>query len=392
MKGLLLYMYRSMLPSILLVLAAGWNVGCSSDDDDVPETIVPDNMTEAIVFGGTMSEMPDYTPRPASLKDETSSFHLWGFKTMTYDDNGTVGDESDDIYGNHQQVFPGYTLIYNNLLVGSSTENQSGWYYVGNINGMEQTIKYWDYAAKSYRFFGVTGNKADITYSEATDAGGALWANLTFNVNAGSPVYVSDLWFSNNGTGMPAYGQTVTLKFRHPFCQVRFMFVDEEGNPLDAMSSVVPHITPGSLKFRPTDTTKKIAYGGGITMSYPITGTQRVENATIVPSDTEVYNAFTIPYEDQTDVNNYAFVENQADNKKWYTALPNSSQGTYTMSLTYNGVERASVVPASYMQWRLGYRYTYVFKLGDKGLTFQPDLFVYTQWQAGYTSDIPVKW
>ncbi len=389
----ILYIYRSVLPPILLLLAAGWNAGCSSGDEtaELPETGRPGYMSEPIAFSGSIGEDKENVVR-AALKDEATVFHLWGFKNMSYDDNGTAADETDDIYAAHQTVFPGYTLTYDAALTGASADNTAGWYYVGTVNGAEQTIKYWDYSAAAYRFFAVTGQKEEIAYGETTGADGALWGNLSFHVKAGIPVYVSELWFSNNAPGQPAYGQPVTLKFRQPLCQVRFMFIDEQGQPLHEGSPVVKSVAPGSLRFRPADISQKIAYGGDITFSYPITGTQRRETCEVTASATEAYDAFTIPYEDQTDVTDYAFVENLADNKKWYTVLPNLNQGAYTMSLTYNGAERTATVPANYMQWRPGHQYTYVFKLGDKAMTFQPYLFVYTEWQAGYTTDKPVKW
>lgn len=63
-------------------------------------------------------------------------------------------------------------------------------------------------------------------------------------------------------------------------------------------------------------------------------------------------------------------------------------QSSYTLSLTYNGESRTTVVPAEYMTWMPGYEYTYVFKFTEESVSFVASLFVYTKWQSGYSETV----
>ncbi len=368
---------RSILPSVLLMLTAGCFTACSSDGDSEESVAAPKQ--RAFVFGGSISEMQHSSNRAGNpLHELVGEFHVWGYKTMSYDD-------ADASYGEAQLVFPGYTVEHS---AGTGIE-AAAWNYV---NGTTQTIKYWDYSAKSYRFMAVTGDFANISHSTSEDAStGATFASTTVRVSPDDGVYFSKLWFSNNAIGLlPAYGQTVVLNFCSPFCKVRFMFVDGQGNALDAHNTVVHHVKKGSIRFsEPTDT-RKLAYEGNVSLLCPITGTQTTETFTF--EGLRSYDALTVPYESQSNPDDYAFVSTTADNEKWYTLLPNKEGRDFEMSLTYNGAERKAVVPAAYMVWEMNYEYTYVFKLTETKVEFAPQLSVFKEWQSGYVPDAPVEW
>ena len=105
-----------------------------------------------------------------------------------------------------------------------------------------------------------------------------------------------------------------------------------------------------------------------MTVSYPLVGTATSESYTTVgntdpdPAVSGALDAFTEDYDPEDDSKEYFISDNG-----WYTVLPNTAQGSYTLSLSINNVPRTAVVPAEYMQWKPGYSYTYVFKILDEG-------------------------
>ena len=111
-------------------------------------------------------------------------------------------------------------------------------------------------------------------------------------------------------------------------------------------------VSMGEQTFKPTDEGKKIETGGTVTVSYPLTGEQKQETITV--SAITGINALTEDY-----------VENGT--KKWYTVLPATGQGTYTLTVKVNDEDKTVVVPAAYMDWLPGYCYTYVFKIDAVG-------------------------
>jgi hypothetical protein len=72
--------------------------------------------------------------------------------------------------------------------------------------------------------------------------------------------------------------------------------------------------------------------------------------------------AFTEDYDPDDDGKVYS-----ETNEGWYMVLPRDTQGSYTLSVSVNGIARTAVVPAEYMQWLPGYSYTYIFKITEEG-------------------------
>jgi hypothetical protein len=109
----------------------------------------------------------------------------------------------------------------------------------------------------------------------------------------------------------------------------------------------------------------KIPRRGVVTVTYPLTGANIKESYSMTrdPSDAKLLEAFTEDYDPDVDTKVYTTCD-----KGWYTVIPNTSQGSYTLSVSINGGEpKKAVVPAEYMQWKAGYNYTYIFKITDKG-------------------------
>ena len=323
--------------------------GCSSSSDDGGAPIEPEPvLSTPIAFSASQGE--EAVTRATSLHDaNVSTFKVWGYKNLS---------------STTQTVFPGYTV---NWTTGGSTTNSSGWEYVAQqTSGDEQTIKYWDWSATAYRFYAVTAGTPDnsiegqVSFTMTADASpirvGEGTADEKIAANIADAPYFSRLWYSTGQ--LPTYidkqfGKPVQLEFIKPFAKVRFMFTysyESEG------------IKVKNPRFRPTDGTK-IARKGSVKVTYPLTGATS-ESYTITkhtPADEgEELVAFTEEY----------IPEGGVQREIWYTVLPidlYSPQGSYTMTVNVNGSDKDAVVPASYMQWKPGYSYTYIFKITDNG-------------------------
>lgn len=282
-------------------------------------------------------------------------FTVWGYKNMSY-------DEGTSSYGDLQTVFPGYNVNWRSG--SSSASNSNGWEYVAQqLSGDEQTIKYWDWAARAYRYFAVTGTPTHVftepngphEFTFAADASpireGDASADAKIAANIAATPFFTRLWFSTGNAGVyptKQFGKPVQLEFLKPFARVRFLF---------NYSYSAEAVKVTSPSFKPTDDSG-IARKGTVTVSYPLTGTATKESYTITknasPAEGEELEAFTEEYIPE-------------GTEKWYTVFPAPSQGSYTMSVTVDNVAKTAVVPAEYMTWQPGYSYTYIFKITEQG-------------------------
>lgn len=322
--------------------------GCSSSSDDGVAPIGPDEPVLSTPIAFSASQGEEAVTRSTSLHAaNVSTFKVWGYKNLS---------------STTQTVFPGYTVKWTE---GGSTTNSSGWDYI-LVDEPEQTIKYWDWSAAAYRFFAVTegvGNPNDATegqvsFTMTADASGAN--NDAIAANIAETPYFTRLWYSTGQ--LPTYsdkqfGKPVQLEFIKPFARVRFLF---------KYSYAQEGIRLKKNEFKPTDGTK-IARKGSVTVTYPLTGIQTKESYSVTknpsPTEGEELDAFTEEY----------IPEGGPTKEIWYTVLPRTSQGSYTMSVWMNSdnvlqpATRTAVVPAEYMTWLPGYSYTYIFKITEQG-------------------------
>lgn len=283
-----------------------------------------------------------------------STFTIWGYKNMSY-------DESTDSYGGLQTDIPGYTVKWIDNSAATTLTNSSGWEYI-LADLPDQTIKYWDWGATAYRFFGVTGGLTGTPKPAETHETYEVAIPVDASSTAGmdDTPYYSQLWFSTgNYTDYPTrlFGQPVQLMFQKPFARVRFIFkytYPREGIALTNVS------------FKPTDDTK-IARKGTVTVIYPLTGTDTKETYSSTrnanPAVGEELTEFDQDYDPEDDGKVYANPVKDG----WYTVFPNMNQGSYTLSVKVNNNDRTAVIPDKYMQWLPGYSYTYIFKVTEEG-------------------------
>lgn len=327
---------------------------CQGSDESEQVIDVPDTGI-AIAFMAQQNEGEEAQTRSGTPLSETeTSFKVWGYKNMSYD----AGSYSD-----LQTVFPGYAVNWTASSMNSTTSNTHGWEYVNQqITGDEQTIKYWDWGAKAYRFFAVTGSSVPwgsdpLSITFAANASpireGAGTDDEKIAANIAEAPYFSRLWFSTgNVIDYPdkQFGKPVQLEFTKPFARVRFLF---------NYSYMSEGIKIKNKEFKPTSG-DVIALKGDVTVRYPLTGTATKESYTATPVASpqpgETLDAFTEEYIPE-------------GTEKWYTVLPRPSQGSYTMSVWMNNdaQPKTAAVPAEMMSWLPGYSYTYIFKILEEG-------------------------
>ena len=369
-------------------------ISCSKDDGGGmsggnEEPVTPEVFTP-IVFSAMQQEEQAVTRSDAPLSTVANTFTVYGYKNMS---------ESGDSYGDEQLVFPGYTVKWTENSAATTTTNTNGWDYVNqrSSTGEEQTIKYWDWSAKAYRFFGVTGaargtivthetNETHETY-KAYDI--SMMADGSSDADIAETPYYSHLWFSTGNTGVypdKPFGKPVQLKYLKPLAKVRFKFIFE--NPDDASITTLTE-----KSFRPSNG-KGILTRARITVSYPLTGTAINETVTISYDQTYLggISAFTEDYYGAGEVSKQTINEVEhvvspyydasatALNKE-YAVLPATNQGTYTLTVSVNGEPKTTVVPEEFMNWKIGYLYTYVFKVHvDGGVSIDVVQSAFTQW------------
>lgn len=369
-----------------------WLIGlllasCSSDPEQTTPTTQPVEDITPIVFNASEAEETSITragsePSTRSgspLSEHVTFFKVYGFKNMACDDKENDNPEDDD-YSDVQKVFPGYVVNWTSNSAGTSTTNTSGWEYVGQepLGQLQQTVKYWDWIAKAYRFFGIAGATGtnEVTAVMITHNSGAANEYETYDVTytadankeASDPTavpYYSHLWFSNGNTtqGFQAFGTTVSLQFIKPFSRVRFIFTFED-------PSLASETELTEKSFAPTDG-NTIKMKGDVTVSYPVSGTLTQETFSVdaeasgIPAFTQDYYT-TVSKEGGNVVAPYLNAP-ETETNIIYTVLPATSQGTYTLSVNVNGDPKTAVVPAAFMEWKPGYQYTYIFKVHVDG-------------------------
>ena len=273
-----------------------------------------------------------------------------------------------------------------------------------------QTIKYWDWGASSYTFTAVSAKQADITAgdvtiqkltSDETDVYGKGY-KLVLSASADpSKVYIADRKVitksvNTNRLADNTYGGNVTLSFRNLLSQIRvgmyetvpghtvkinsFEYVDNASPTFGTMT------TPGTDKFyanvpnvaTTSEATLVVTYnkegsGAENTPTVAISGTTGAnyialggadDSKTGLKADAVLATTITTPTYNET-TGAFTSVYPQEANDKSLKLKVN-----YTLTAGDTGekitVEDATAeIPASYLQWKPNFRYTYIFKISD---------------------------
>lgn len=361
-------MRRTGLKRHIGLLALTGLLGCSHETQDTPESplplepVIPET---TIVFSANQADETAMVTRAGtSLHNKgVTAFKTWGYKNMSYD-NTTDSYPDDGL----QTVIPGYAVNWQDNSAATTTTNSNGWDYILNTHP-EQTVKYWDWNARAYRFFGITGNIDGIQrdYANYKAYEFTMTADATTTEAITATPYISTLWFSTgNREFFPTkeFGRPVQLEFLRPFARVRFIY--KYVFPREGLMIENQEFKPATDYTEVEEDKVKIALKGTVTVSYPLTGTATKETyTTVADTDKSIrLEKFTTDYDPDDDDKDYS--ETGTDNG-WYTVFPNNSQGSYKLSLRINNALRTCTVPAEYMNWLPGYSYTYVFKINEEG-------------------------
>lgn len=351
-------LYRILtIPFVALYLFSC--AGSGQEEPNVP-TQPEEPKGVSISFGGNSGTWQDAPTTRANketgLETISKTFKVWGYKTTG--GNYTSGFEQS------QNVMNEYNVNWTQQTANTTSSNTADWEYVGIAN---QTIKYWDYSATSYRFFAYSiptaaDNSSAPSFKEPTSIEGSTPNDASFSIpftynkdaTTVTTPYISDLWISDNQNfENRKYGECVKLTFAPIIAKVRFKFNYLKDTKISITDIVFKNIND---EHSPTE--------GNIIVSYPVTGTETKASYKWETTEkgTEPIK-FTIPYEEDADLNHQT-----TERKKWYFVPPlGDSNGAYIITATIDGKKSTATIPAEYMQWKAGYQYTYIFKITEAG-------------------------
>ena len=362
-------------------------LSCSTPEQD--DLLIPEPLKGSIAFGGNSGTWQDAPTTRANketgLETISKSFKVWGYKTIE-------GNKADG-FDHYQNVMDGYLVNWTQQTTTTTSSNTADWEYVGIHNdklNTNQTIKYWDYSATSYRFFAYSiptaaGNSTAPYFSGPLTTEGSTNLHASFSIpfnydkdatNVSTP-YISDLWMSDNQNfENRKYGACVKLTFAPIITKVRFKFNYQAESQVS-----ITKISFRNVNDVPSPTS------GNIIITYPITGmdTQASYIWETTGTETELIN-FTIPYEEEGDLNHQTTTR-----KKWYFVPPlgdskTTQQSAYIITADINGKKATATVPAEFMQWKAGYQYTYIFKITKAGTNI-----AFTNMQVEKWVETPIK-
>lgn len=374
-------LYRILtIPFLALCLFSCAESG--QEEPDVP-TQPEEPKGVSISFGGNSGTWQDAPTTRANketgLETISKTFKVWGYKT--------TGGNYTSGFDQSQNVMNGYTVNWTQQTANTTSSNTADWEYVGIAN---QTIKYWDYSATSYRFFAYSiptaaGNITAPFFSGPSTTEGSTYLHASFSIpfnydkdatNVSTP-YISNLWLSDNQNfENRKYGACVKLTFAPIITKVRFKFNYQAESQVS-----ITNISFRNVNDVPSPTS------GNIIITYPITGmdTQASYIWETTGTETETIN-FTIPYEEDSDLNHQTTTR-----KKWYFVPPlgdskTTQQSAYIITADINGKKATATVPAEFMQWKAGYQYTYIFKITEAGTNI-----AFTNMQVEKWVETPIK-
>lgn len=271
------------------------------------------------------------------------NFVVYGYKTI----NSTTT----------QQVFKGYDVKYTANSAGTSEDNTHNYSYVDVTP--QQTIKYWDFAASEYNFWGATGG----TF---TDQGATLTIN-DLAIAKTEPDLASTVLFSALYHRSPVSTDVVQLEFKRPYAKVRVMFYTNA----TLTDNTFDNIQINGIKFGP-ESPKQIITGGSLKVSYPKKG-EGPETYATTPTASADNLSFGNVQLDHTHgtASNDAVTAVPTGGTEYYFVVPNNNDAPFTLSAKIDNEDKTAVVPANFMNWKPNFVYTYIFKVsGGKYMEF----------------------
>lgn len=367
---------------------------CSSDDflGENPGNV--QNATTAINFGGEAGKITRATSNEGDDNVKLDNqFKVYGVKTT----DGTM----------FHNVFVDYSVWYDETL---TTSNTNKWEYVGKNN---QTIKYWDYSAKEYRF--VAGSPINaFTYNKdlenistigtviksatVTGLAGHIKANEAGPAIKTNPVYVAEPVIVPKAN----YNNPVTFHFVRQQSMVRVGFYETiPGYLIREIKFYTADKTTTSNNVILTSATADYFVGGSdvkgtinydwtkanpsYTYTYDDTGLTKSQNwyagklCTTKPLATKLTDEVADLYgtdKDMSDAGYFTVLPTPSETdpkpiliKCDYTLISDDISGE-----VINVTGATAAIPAAYSKWEANTRYTYLFKISQNtnGTTGKP--------------------
>lgn len=190
----------------LLISAAALALASCSSDDFLGGVFSSQKGNGEISFG---VNTPNMTRAAVSGKDAADKlggkFTVYGWKTNTAASGETAGA--------HEDVYQDYLVTWAVNTANTTESNTADWEYVNNTSqpivgeGVNQTIKYWDYSTYRYDFIAwtIAGGNAVLTARPQVSST-SVEPSLTFNASTASDlghVYISDKYTATPDGAVP---------------------------------------------------------------------------------------------------------------------------------------------------------------------------------------------
>lgn len=382
---------------------------CSSEETigvTTPQNNSPSVASNAIEFSTTSKGITraDLYGSAAAAK-LNNIFVVYGTKHASAESKSATNDAV--VYNNFQVAWTANTA-------GTAASNSSDWEYVGlqayDAIPTSQGIKFWDYSADNgYTFYAFSAKPADMTFpkgnsdnvqvTKVTTDESSLY-NKGYSVAIKPVASLNDLFFSDRVEVAEAnYGKTVSLTFRNIGAKVRFGFYETiPGYSVkidkfyidDANTAVVTDFA--TMDDAQTDgfyaslqnVKKSVNQTINVTYYESTTATQ-VVNRPKVSNPSAGYD-YNIKLGSASGIINKVLATSSSSP----TWVDGSASGDYTPVFPFEGntnplllkldftmtsedgngdvihVRGArAIVPASYVQWKGNFAYTYIFKISD---------------------------
>lgn len=338
------YITHWILPIVCIIVGGLLLVACGdshADEAGPLDELLP------ITVGGTEADETFVTRAAVNLGRD---FVLYGYKAVN---------------GDFVNVFNGYRIVYQANSAGTSEDNTHNYGYVG-VTG--QSIKYWDFGASQYRFWGCTG-----TTPAFTEQGVTLQTDV--QLLAAEPTPNEGVLFSKLYLRKPVTSEVVQLQFLRPNAKVRIQFYSADPIEKDKTYEI------SQISFAPSSDValplvKKIYASGILTVRYPLAMEQEVEQFEIKPNTSGTsYDA--LAFRNVTlGTDNYASDKavtaeidfGSSSKQYYYYPLPMAELNpAFVLTAMIDGEVKTAAVPAAYMHWLPNHIYTYIYKVTEAG-------------------------
>lgn len=286
-----------------------------------------------------------------------------------------------------QNVFVNYTVNYLLNSANTTLSNSTGWEYVGQqpSGQSEQTIKYWDFAAETYRMIAYSVGKGDESITPATYASisNSSISGYTLSGTAAelASCYITDI----NSITPSGYGTPVRLNFYNLASKVRV-----------GLYETIPGYSVQNVRFfissnDDTGTSNAALYslhsviptGGQYTVSFNDDGKVALSYSGDDSEKTDGLSVGTLTgysdkfYQEAAGEIYLGRNSNTPTITSYQTVLPITDGTNMMLKVNFDLVSidgtgqvinvtgATAIVPAQYATWKPNYAYTYIFKISD---------------------------